>query len=73
MFDYCRAKMDFTNLEHITCSEIRAANLVHCSMVSSMFIETTKPWNIGSTHRECVKAKALALLMAVRKKFSITR
>lgn len=72
MFDYCRAKMDFTNLEHIACSEIRAANLVHCSMVSSMFIGTTKPWNIASTHRECVKAKALASLMAVRKNFPIT-
>ena len=22
MFDYCRAKMEFTNLEHIACSEV---------------------------------------------------
>lgn len=22
MFDYCRAKVDFTNLEHVACSEV---------------------------------------------------
>ena len=23
MFDYCRAEMDFNNIEHIACSEVR--------------------------------------------------
>lgn len=71
MFDYCRAKMDFANLEHIACSEIRAANLVHCSMTSSFFTGTTSFRRFGNTHRECVKAKALASLLAVRKGFPV--
>ncbi|KAH7644835.1 mitochondrial inner membrane protease atp23 [Dermatophagoides farinae] len=67
MFDYCRAKLDFNNLDHIACSEIRAANLVHCSMTSSFFSGTTGFNKIGASHRECVKAKALSSILAVRK------
>lgn len=35
MFDYCRHEMDFKNLEHLACTEIRAANLTHCSFMSA--------------------------------------
>ena len=45
--------------------------MVHCSMTSSLFIGTTTPWNIAKTHRECVKAKALASILAVRKNFPV--
>lgn len=71
MFDYCRAKADFTNLEHVACSEIRAANLVHCSMLSSIFTSTTTISRIAATHRECVRAKAIGSILSVRKNFPI--
>ncbi|KAI8420677.1 hypothetical protein MSG28_007909 [Choristoneura fumiferana] len=35
MFDYCRNELDFKNMEHLACSEIRAANLTHCSFTSA--------------------------------------
>lgn len=35
MFDYCRNELDFKNMEHLACTEIRAANLTHCSFVSA--------------------------------------
>uniref|UniRef100_G3SQZ5 Mitochondrial inner membrane protease ATP23 n=1 Tax=Loxodonta africana TaxID=9785 RepID=G3SQZ5_LOXAF len=38
-FDHCRAHVDwFTNVRHLACSEIRAANLSgDCSLVNEMF------------------------------------
>lgn len=35
MFDYCRNELDFKNMEHLACTEIRAANLTHCSFASA--------------------------------------
>lgn len=35
MFDYCRNELDFRNMEHLACTEIRAANLTHCSFTSA--------------------------------------
>lgn len=40
-------------------------------MTSSMFIGTTSPFNVANSHKECVKAKALASLLAVRKGFPL--
>ena len=51
MFDHCSAKVDFTNIEHLACSEVRAANLAHC-----------KPFGLeGSllgSRDDCVREKA---------------
>uniref|UniRef100_T1JDP2 Tr-type G domain-containing protein n=1 Tax=Strigamia maritima TaxID=126957 RepID=T1JDP2_STRMM len=66
MFDYCRAKLDFKNIEHLACSEIRAANLVHCSYLSAVADGTAGPFNIAKQHRECVKHKAILSVLAVR-------
>lgn len=35
MFDYCTNDLDFKNVEHLACSEIRAANLAHCSFLGA--------------------------------------
>ena len=32
-FDYCRNKVDFQNLRHFACSQIRALNFTDCSLV----------------------------------------
>lgn len=67
MFDYCRADVDFKNLRHLACTEIRAANLAHCSFMSAWMSGTASPFNVAGRHAECVKDKAMASVMAVRR------
>ncbi|XP_045465094.1 mitochondrial inner membrane protease ATP23 homolog [Harmonia axyridis] len=66
MLDSCQNKLDFTNLEHLACTEIRAANLAHCSWLSAWISGDTSIFNFKETHQFCVKNKALSSVMAVR-------
>ncbi|GIY25798.1 mitochondrial inner membrane protease ATP23 homolog [Caerostris extrusa] len=66
MFDFCRAHVDFKNVDHLLCTEIRAANLMHCSFMSALVMGTASLIRIKKQHQECVKRKALASVMAVR-------
>lgn len=66
MFDYCRNKLDFKNIEHLACTEIRAANLTHCSYLSAVFQGDASPFRIAKAHQECVKTKAVYSVMSVR-------
>lgn len=65
-FDHCRAHVDwFNNYRHLACSEIRAANLSgDCS-----FYNEAARFNFGlkEHHQECVRARALRSILAVRK------
>ncbi|XP_045159812.1 mitochondrial inner membrane protease ATP23 homolog [Mercenaria mercenaria] len=65
-FDKCRAKFDINNVEHLACTEIRAANLFHCSLTSAYVNGEAKPWNIKERHMNCVKRKALTSVLLVR-------
>ncbi|KAI8434809.1 hypothetical protein MSG28_003317 [Choristoneura fumiferana] len=66
MFDYCRNELDFKNMEHLACSEIRAANLTHCSFTSA-WSQGDASWSkIKKAHQDCVKTKALYSVLAVR-------
>lgn len=67
MFDYCRNDLDFKNIDHLACTEIRAANLTHCSFLSSVSQGDSSFFNVKGTHQNCVKSKALASVLAVRK------
>ncbi|KAK9503412.1 hypothetical protein O3M35_009968 [Rhynocoris fuscipes] len=67
MFDYCNNKVDFKNLDHLACTEIRAANLTHCSFTSAMLQGDVSPWDFKNRHQDCVKTKALNSILAVRK------
>ncbi|XP_014246513.1 mitochondrial inner membrane protease ATP23 homolog [Cimex lectularius] len=67
MFDYCNNKLDFRNIDHLACTEVRAANLTHCSFTSSMIQGNATPINFKNRHQECVKLKALQSILAVRK------
>lgn len=51
MFDYCRNKLEFDNLDHLACTEIRAANLCHCSFLSSWIQGHASFFNIAETHQ----------------------
>ncbi|CAH0547477.1 unnamed protein product [Brassicogethes aeneus] len=66
MFDYCRNKLNFKNIDHLACTEIRAANLAHCSFLSAWTNGDASPFKIKQAHQDCVKSKALSSVMAVR-------
>ncbi|XP_066995672.2 mitochondrial inner membrane protease ATP23 homolog isoform X2 [Anabrus simplex] len=51
MFDYCENKLDFKNLDHLACTEIRAANLAHCSFISACLQGDASPMNIKKMHQ----------------------
>ncbi|KAH8282072.1 hypothetical protein KR054_005304 [Drosophila jambulina] len=51
MFDYCNNDMDFRNVDHLACTEIRAANLAHCSFLSAMFQGDASPFNVKEAHQ----------------------
>jgi len=58
MFDFCRHNLDFKNIEHLACTEIRAANLTHCSFITSLSHGASYIGNVAKSHEECVKIKA---------------
>ncbi|XP_076659951.1 mitochondrial inner membrane protease ATP23 homolog [Halictus rubicundus] len=67
MFDYCRNNMDLKNIDHVACTEIRAANLCHCSFLGAWVQGLASPFNIKEAHQNCVKDKAIKSVLAVRK------
>ncbi|KAG7207304.1 hypothetical protein KM043_008972 [Ampulex compressa] len=67
MFDICRNYVDLSNLDHLACTEIRAANLVHCSFMSAMIQGVASPFDFRKAHEMCVKKKAAETIMLVRK------
>ncbi|XP_055342753.1 mitochondrial inner membrane protease ATP23 homolog [Paramacrobiotus metropolitanus] len=62
-FDACRAKVDFDNIEHLACTEIRASAITHCSFLSAMFQGAASPWRYKNQHQECVKIRATESVM----------
>lgn len=66
MFDHCTNHLDFRNLEHLACTEIRAANLAHCSFMGAYMQGDADFFNVKQKHQDCVKTKALFSLLAVR-------
>lgn len=51
MFDFCRKNLNFKNMEHLACTEIRAANLTHCSITSAMTQGDASIINIKKRHQ----------------------
>lgn len=51
MFDYCRNDLDFKNIDHLACTEIRAANLTHCSFMSAVQQGDASLTNIKQKHQ----------------------
>ena len=67
MFDYCNNELDFKNIDHLACTEIRAANLTHCSFISAVIQGDASMFRIKKAHENCVKTKAICSILAVRK------
>lgn len=51
MFDYCTNNLDFKNVEHLACTEIRAANLAHCSFLGAYMQGDADYFNIKKRHQ----------------------
>ncbi|XP_023246909.1 mitochondrial inner membrane protease ATP23 homolog [Copidosoma floridanum] len=66
MFDYCQNKLDLQDINHLACSEIRAANLAHCSFLSAWIYRNASPFNIKKKHKECVRQKALSSVLSIK-------
>ncbi|CAK9811182.1 Mitochondrial inner membrane protease ATP23 homolog [Anthophora plagiata] len=66
MFDYCRNHLDLTNLDHLACTEIRAANMCHCSFLGACSQGIASPIHIKEVHKECVANKAIKSILAVQ-------
>ncbi|XP_007516747.1 mitochondrial inner membrane protease ATP23 homolog isoform X1 [Erinaceus europaeus] len=64
-FDHCRAHVNwFTNVRHLACSEIRAANLSgDCSLVNEIF---RLNFGLKRHHQTCVRDRAILSILAVR-------
>ncbi|XP_068442852.1 mitochondrial inner membrane protease ATP23 homolog [Clinocottus analis] len=65
-FDHCRAHVDwFSNLKHLACSEIRAANLSEDCSFRNEFARFN--FGLKQHHQACVRGRALGSILAVRK------
>ncbi|XP_033222153.1 mitochondrial inner membrane protease ATP23 homolog isoform X3 [Belonocnema kinseyi] len=51
MFDYCRNELDFKNIDHLACTEVRAANLAHCSFLSAWSQGNASLFKIKDAHQ----------------------
>jgi len=65
-YDNCRGKVDFTDLKHLACTEIRAANLSgDCFMWKEMLNRLNFTQGFRGQHAACVKRKAGNSIVAV--------
>ena len=61
-FDHCRFKVDWYNLRHQACSEIRAANLSGECRMGREF--QRRRYGFNKHHQECVKRRAVLSVTA---------
>merc|ERR1719411_1696177 len=52
MYDVCTRKVDFHNLDHLACMEIRKANLAGCNL--GIHMTRLNPFHIKDEHANCV-------------------
>ncbi|XP_061061079.1 mitochondrial inner membrane protease ATP23 homolog isoform X3 [Eubalaena glacialis] len=64
-FDHCRAHVDwFTDVRHLACSEVRAANLSgDCSLLNEIL---RLHFGLKQHHQTCVRDRAIRSILAVR-------
>ncbi|XP_064400364.1 mitochondrial inner membrane protease ATP23 homolog isoform X2 [Halichondria panicea] len=64
-YDYCRAHLDWDNLEHLACTEIRAANLSgECFFWKENFTRFKFGWR--KHHQVCVRERAMKSVLCIR-------
>ena len=60
MYDVCTRKVDFHNVNHLACMEIRKANLAGCNL--GIHMVRLNPFYIKDKHAECVAKTAYQIL-----------
>lgn len=61
MFDYCNNDLDFKNIDHLACTEIRAANLTHCSFMSAWTQGDASPFKIKQAHEVSISTHVVTI------------
>jgi len=65
--DHCTRRVDWDDLEHLACAEVRAANLTDCSPTRALLRDFPGPLRrLKAGHRECVLDKASRSVSAIR-------
>ena len=64
-FDYCRNRMDFRNLQHLACTEIRAAALSDECSIFHHISKSTHPYRWKNQHKPCVRHRAQQSISAI--------
>lgn len=59
-YDQCRAKLDFKNIDHLACTEIRAAALSGDCDIAAEFDRGN--FKLKGQHQACVKRRAIAAI-----------
>jgi len=54
MYDVCTRKVDFNNLEHLACLEVRKANLGDCNYLV-YFSSSFSKFRVKEQHKVCVR------------------
>ena len=52
MYDVCTRKVNFKDVNHLACMEIRKANIAGCNL--GIHMSRLNPFYIKDQHRECV-------------------
>jgi len=65
MYDYCTTTINFNQLEHLACTEVRAANLVDCRRPISYLIRAASSLEGDTIHASCVKDRAVRSVQAI--------
>ena len=65
MFDRCAAKVDFKNVDHLACMEVRKANLASCNFMN-YWSRTDANLAIKQEHSNCVFNTALESLIKTK-------
>ena len=60
MFDVCTRKVDFNNVNHLACIEIRKANLAGCNFM--IHFTRNNPLAVKEQHASCVANSAITVL-----------
>lgn len=58
-FDYCRARVDPKNIQHVACTEIRAAALSGDCRWTREVMRGVLGWTIRGKFEECIKRRAM--------------
>ena len=56
MYDHCVARLDWDNILHLACSEVRAYSLAHCTGPIAAALQDGGSWTaVSRQHGECVR------------------